>query len=117
MIDGNKPSFGQAVTTLRRRRGLNQKELAARIQREDGATISPTYLNDIEHDRRSPSGDHLIRQIALALRTDEGFLSFIAGQLPAEIRDLPLDEARLRKAIAAFRRAAAHPMMSKKDGR
>jgi transcriptional regulator with XRE-family HTH domain len=103
-----KPTFGQAVTTLRRERGMNQKELAARIRRETGAPISATYLNDIEHDRRSPSSDHLIHQMADALGTTPSFLTFIAGTLPVEIRDLPLDEERLRRAIEAFRREAEH---------
>ena len=94
------------MTTLRRRQGLNQKALAAQIRREDGGTISAQYLNDIEHDRRSPSSDHLIEQMARALNADPAFLTFIAGTLPAEIRHLPLDEERLRRAIAAFRKEA-----------
>lgn len=101
-----KPTFGQAVTTLRRQQGLNQRELAARIRRESGGSISTTYLNDIEHDRRTPSSDHLIHQMAAALDTDPAFLTFIAGTLPVEIRDLPLDEERLRRAIDAFLREA-----------
>jgi transcriptional regulator with XRE-family HTH domain len=102
-----KPTFGQAVIALRREQGLNQRELAARIQREDGAgTISPQYLSDIEHDRRSPSSDHMMEEIARALQADTAFLSFLAGQLPAELRDIQLDPMRLRAAIAAFQKAA-----------
>lgn len=106
MTSRRKATFGQAISALRRDQGLNQKELASRIQREDGACISAQYLNDIEHDRRNPSSDHLIRQMATALHADPSFLSFMAGQLPPEIRDLPLDEARLRRALAAFRQEA-----------
>jgi transposase len=29
---------------------LSQKDLAAKIRKEDGTAISPQYLNDIEHD-------------------------------------------------------------------
>jgi len=106
MISSKKPTFGQAVTNLRRKRGLNQRELADRIKREDGGAISAQYLSDIEHDRRSPSSDHLIRQMADALDADPSFLAFVAGTLPPEIRDLALDEERLRRAIDAFRKEA-----------
>ena len=106
MTNRSKPTFGQALITLRRQRGLNQKELAERIRREDGARISTSYLNDIEHDRRSPTGDHLLGEIARALEVAPGFLAFVAGQLPQEIRDLPLDEERLRRAVEAFRQEA-----------
>lgn len=103
MYSTRKPTFGQALVNLRRERGLNQKQLAGRVQREDGSAISPSYLNDIEHDRRNPSSDHLIQQFASALDTDPSFLTFLAGQLPAEIRDLPLTQEELRAAIDAFR--------------
>jgi transcriptional regulator with XRE-family HTH domain len=103
MYNERKPTFGEAVVSLRRGRGLNQKELAGRVQREDGSAISPAYLNDIEHGRRNPSSDHLIQQFATALEADPSFLTFLAGQLPPEIRDLPLDQDKLRAALNAFR--------------
>jgi transcriptional regulator with XRE-family HTH domain len=105
VITQHKSTFGQAVLRLRREQGLNQKELAKLILREDGTAISPSYLNDIEHDRRNPSSDHLIEQFATALHADASFLTFLTGQLPTEIRDLPVDQARLRAALAAFRSA------------
>jgi transcriptional regulator with XRE-family HTH domain len=103
MYNDRKPTFGQAVVNLRRDRGLNQKQLAGRVQREDGSAISAAYLNDIEHGRRNPSSDHLINQFAAALDADPSFLTFLAGQLPPEIRDLPLDQDKLRAALDAFR--------------
>jgi transcriptional regulator with XRE-family HTH domain len=104
---GKKRSLGETIVALRRESGLNQKDLAARIRREDGSVgISAQYLNDIEHDRRTPMGDHLIRELAKALRADSSFLAFLAGQLPAEIRDVDVDPVRLKVALAAFRRAA-----------
>lgn len=102
----SKPSFGQTIVSLRRERGLNQKELASKIRREDSSDpISPSYLNDIEHDRRNPTSDHLIQQIADALSVDAAFLTFLAGQLPTEMRELALDEEQLQRAIKAFKAA------------
>lgn len=99
-------TFGQAITELRRNRGLNQRQLAAQVKKDDGTSISQQYLNDIENGRRSPSGERLIEQLAVALGTDASYLAYVAGILPAEIRDVIDDPKRLRDAIAAFRAAA-----------
>jgi hypothetical protein len=49
---------GETFTTTgagvkaRKKLGISQKNLADRIKKEDGQSISPQYLNDIERDRR-----------------------------------------------------------------
>jgi transcriptional regulator with XRE-family HTH domain len=101
-----KLTFGEAITNLRHTRGFNQRELASRIRKEDGNPISQQYLNDIENGRRNPPGDHIIEQLAKALKTDAAFLSYVAGQMPHELRQLIDDPEALRAAIAAFRKAA-----------
>lgn len=104
-----KQSLGEIIVELRRKSGLNQKDLASKIRREDGRIgISAQYLNDIEHDRRTPSGDHLLRELAKALNADPSFLAFLAGQLPPEIREVDIDPKRLKIALAAFRQAATN---------
>ena len=70
------------VANARKEKGLSQKELAARIKREDGAPISPQYLNDIEHGRRSPSSDQLVRQSAEVLDIGLDYLYYRAPPLP-----------------------------------
>jgi ribosome-binding protein aMBF1 (putative translation factor) len=61
-------SFGKAVASARKALAWSQKELAAKIKKEDGETITQQYLNDIEHDRRSPSSDHLVGEFARVLK-------------------------------------------------
>ena len=100
-------TFGATITGLRKRRGLNQRDLAARIQKEDGGSISQQYLADIENGRRNPSGDHIITQLATALEEDPAFLAYVAGQLPNEVRDLTTDPQRFRAALEKFREALA----------
>ena len=47
-------TFGQAISKARKALGLSQKELAARVMKEEKTgAISPQYLNDIERDWRS----------------------------------------------------------------
>src|SRR3546814_2253479 len=80
-------SFGRQISKARKAKALSQKELAAKIMKEeDGTAISPQYLNDIEHDRRSPTSDHLIRQFAEVLNIDEGVLFLLAGKIPDDLR-------------------------------
>lgn len=100
-------SFGQAITELRHQRGLNQRQLALEVRKTDGTPISQQYLHDIENGRRLPANDQLIKQLAAALGTDAAFLSYVAGQLPAEMRDLAVDPDEIREAVEAFKRALA----------
>ncbi len=43
-------TFGTYISDRRKKMGLSQKQLSELIVREEGGTISPQYLNDIEHD-------------------------------------------------------------------
>jgi transcriptional regulator with XRE-family HTH domain len=97
-------AFGQVITDARKKLDLTQKELAARIRKEDGAPISPQYLNDLERDRRNPPSDHLIREFARELRLPEDYLLYIAGTLPEDTRDNAATPERVEAAFQAFRR-------------
>ena len=86
---------------------MSQRELAARILREDGEAISPQYLNDIERERRNPPGDRLLRQFAAVLEIDPDYLFSLANRLPEDVRD-DIREGRLSaddvsEAMKAFR--------------
>ena len=97
-------SFGQVLGTARRRAGFSQRELAARILKEDGEPISPQYLNDLERDRRNPPARHFLRQFAAALELPEEYLDFVAGQLPEDLRAGNYAPDQVQAAFHAFRR-------------
>ncbi|MDP2738784.1 MAG: helix-turn-helix transcriptional regulator [Pseudorhodobacter sp.] len=98
-------TFGQAISKARKALGLSQKELAARVMKDEGgSSISPQYLNDIEHDRRSPTSDHLIRQFATVLEVDEGYLFVLAGKIPDELRRAANDQDKIVAAFTNFRK-------------
>lgn len=98
-------TFGQAISKARKALGLSQKELAARVMKEEGGgSISPQYLNDIEHDRRSPSSGHLIRQFSSILNIPEDYLFALAGRLPDDMRLEAANPDKVVKAFANFRR-------------
>ena len=100
-----KRTFGRTIMETRKELGLSQKELAAHIQREDGTPISNQYLNDIEHDRRSPTGRHLIEQLAKVLKLGPDYLFFLAGQFPEDVRRHTPDPEHFAQAWSAFRRS------------
>ncbi|MFN4015560.1 MAG: helix-turn-helix domain-containing protein [Reyranella sp.] len=99
-------TFGQAIAKARKTKGLSQKELAALVLKDEGGgAISPQYLNDIEHDRRSPTSDHLIRQFVKALEVSEDVLFFLAGKIPDDLRRRVKDPAKAGEAFMNFRKA------------
>lgn len=98
------PTLGRAISDGRKKLGLSQKQLAERLRHEDGTSISPQYLNDIEHDRRTPSSDHMIAEFARVLGIKESYLYYLANRVPAEVRQARLSEPDVEKWMAAFRR-------------
>lgn len=104
----DKTSFGSLIASARKEQKLSQKELAEKILKEDGQPITPQYLNDIEHNRRSPSSDYLVRQFAKVLKHPDvtvDLLTALAGVLADEDRKLvqKADPKKVEEAFHAFR--------------
>jgi transcriptional regulator with XRE-family HTH domain len=97
-------TFGQTISKARKEKSLSQKDLAGIILKEEDSTaISPQYLNDIEHDRRSPTSDHLIRQFAKALDLKEDLLFVLAGKIPDDVRRRIRNTDQAAEAFMSFR--------------
>jgi transcriptional regulator with XRE-family HTH domain len=97
-------TFGQTIAAARKRAGLSQKDLAARIKKDDGQPISAQYLNDLERDRRNPPATQLLRQLANELGMAEEYLDYLAGQLPEDLRDGIYPQEKVQEAFRLFRR-------------
>ena len=98
--------FGDIIAAARKKLGMSQRELAAKIVKEDGQAISVQYLNDIEHGRRNPpSSEHLMAQLAKALAIPKDRLMIHAGQLPSDIMTLIQRQPdKVETVLRAFRR-------------
>ena len=96
-------TFGHAISQARKALGWSQKELAQKILREDGESISPQYLNDIEHDRRNPSSDRMVQQFAEVLGMEVDWLYYLAGKFPADLRERKLTQREFTAGMVAFR--------------
>ena len=101
---GDGLSFGRRIAIRRKERGLSLKEVADQVKKEDGRPISPQYLNDIEHDRRQPDSNHLIDQLAAALKLPAEVLYYDAGKLGDSARLTKVSEEKIVAAYKAFRR-------------
>ncbi len=81
-------TLGAIVREARTKAGKTQRQLADQVKKDDGQSITPQYLNDIEFDRRTPS-EFVTLQLAKALNLRPDRLMFIAGSLPRDIvRDI-----------------------------
>lgn len=104
-------TFGKAILDARKQKGWSLRELSSKILHEDGSAISQQYLNDIEHDRRSPSSDHLVQQFAEHLGLKVEWLYVLAGRLPEDLRGPSITEQQAVAGMTAFRKT-----LSKKKG-
>ncbi len=99
-------TFGMIISDARKAIGMSQRELAAKIKKEDGSAISPQYLNDVEHDRRNPPSEHIIAQMAALLDISKDLLCAAAGTLPDDLRKLAATNPdKFEKAFLAFRKS------------
>ena len=99
-----RQTFGTYISDTRKKMGLSQKQLAELIEREEGGAISPQYLNDIEHDRRSPSSDHMIQEFARVLKVGADYHYYLAGRVPSDVREANLTPKKVEESFAVFRR-------------
>jgi transcriptional regulator with XRE-family HTH domain len=103
-------TFGAIISEARRVEGFSQKELAAKIKKEDGQPISAQYLNDIEHDRRNPPSEFIIIQFAALLNLDKDVLILAAGLIPEDLRMMAAAQPeKMEQAFKAFRKAMKKP--------
>jgi len=96
--------LGETISAARKKRGYSQKELAENLMKDEGGAISAQYLNDIEHDRRQPSSESLLRRLAEVLEIPIEVLLYQVGRLPADVQGQNASPERIQAAYQAFRR-------------
>ena len=101
-------TFGKVIADARKARGMGLRELAEKIKKDDGEPISLQYLNDIEHGRRNPPTEMMIRQLAKALGIPEQgeYLLILANSVPEQDQKLirNSDPQQVTDAWQAFRK-------------
>lgn len=97
--------LGETILAARKKMGYSQKELAEKLMKDEGGPISAQYLNDIEHDRRQPSSESLLRRLAEVLEIPIEVLLYQVGRLPSDVRGQNPSPERIQEAYRAFRRS------------
>jgi transcriptional regulator with XRE-family HTH domain len=98
-------TFGTQIAEARKALGLSQKDLASKITKDDQEPISPQYLNDIEHDRRNPPSEDMIKQFAKQLKLQVEILFYLSGKLPEDLQNPSVEQEKIVAAYQAFRKA------------
>ncbi|MFL6283676.1 MAG: helix-turn-helix domain-containing protein [Pyrinomonadaceae bacterium] len=98
-------TFGRIIAEARKKASLTQRELAVLLKKEDGQPITPQYLNDIEHGKRNPPSDHLMKQLAKYLGLELDYLYACSGELPQDLRGPRVDKTKLVAGFAAIRKS------------
>ncbi len=96
-------TLGMVLAEARKKKQKSLREIAERVLKEDGTPITPQYLNDIEHDRRSPASA-VIEQLAAVFGFAADYLYLLAGSLPKDLHGKSVSEESSLKAWSAFRR-------------
>jgi transcriptional regulator with XRE-family HTH domain len=104
IMPNTRITFGRIIAKARQETNLNQKQLAALIKKENGIAISAPYLNDIEHDRRTPSSDYMIKEFSRVLQIPAEILYYAARRVPAYAYRSQYNEERVIAAFKAFQR-------------
>jgi transcriptional regulator with XRE-family HTH domain len=79
-------NLGDVVRDARQKKGMSLRQLGERLRKDDGSTMSPQYLNDIEHGRRNPPDEPILRQLAGVLDLDANTLCALAGREPKDVK-------------------------------
>jgi transcriptional regulator with XRE-family HTH domain len=100
---GTGRSLGEMVLRERAEHGYTYSQLAKKVLKPDGKPVSPTFLNDIEHDRRRP-GPKVLAALAEALGLSKDDLHLAAGQLPPDLVAGRVTQERLQQVLDAIQR-------------
>jgi|ERR1700677_1260762 transcriptional regulator with XRE-family HTH domain len=109
------PGFGDYIAARRKALKLTQKDVAARIKKEDGTKISDQYLNDVEHERRKAPTDLLLEQLGEILNIPVDVLYYLAERMPPDCKRENIPEERIQAAFEAFRKAIGTPDKKKRS--
>src|ERR1700722_11015110 len=109
--------FSSMVRQKRRELGLTQEYVAARLQVEEGRSITQSYLAEIERGHHPNPRPHLIEEFARVLSIDRYVLYMAARTVPPEVAEqlarLTIEEREA--AWGAFMRAINEAEAQKKE--
>src|SRR5271156_1089430 len=97
-------TFGRMIAGRRKELKMSLNDVAVRVKKADGQKISVQYLSDLEHGKRKPPSDLIIRQLAKILKLPLDALYFAAARYPPDIKIDKIGPEKAAAAYKAFRR-------------
>jgi transcriptional regulator with XRE-family HTH domain len=97
--------LGEVVKHARQARHLTLPRLADQVTKEDGTSVSPQYLFDIEVHHRVPA-PHVLRELARVLGLDYDTLVALTGAADSVVRDYLQEHPQYTEAVIKFFREA-----------
>ena len=97
--------LGEVINRARRAYRLTLRQLAEQVTKDDGTTISPQYLNDIELHHRIPT-PHVLRELARVLDLGYDTLLAAAGAADVVVREYVEAYPQQTEAVIKLFRAA-----------
>ena len=104
-MDIAQQTFGKTVKKLRQGKGISLRDFARLIKKIDGLAISPSYLCDIEQERRKPPEHFVVSQMESALNVSEDYLLGLAETTTPEIHELIRDEPEVGRLLRKAKEA------------
>ena len=95
-------TFGSYIRRLRIKNDIGQRELAKKIG------VAPSYLNDMEKNKRTAPRINLIKKLSVILKADLDLLNDLAGNSKKTIAPDIVDFIENNPKIVSLLRAAIH---------
>jgi transcriptional regulator with XRE-family HTH domain len=99
------PRLGEVIKQARQARRLTLRRLADQVLKEDGTSISPQYLFDIEVHHHVPA-PHVLRELARVLELEYDTLLALAGGADVVVREYLQRHPEAGAAVIRLFRAA-----------
>ena len=93
-------TFGSYIRRLRIKNNIGQRELAKKIG------VAPSYLNDMEKNKRSAPRIDLIKKLSVILKADLNLLNDLAGNSKKTVAPDIVDYVESNPKIVSLLRAA-----------
>ena len=102
-------TFGSYIRTLRIKNNIGQRELAKKIG------VAPSYLNDMEKNKRTAPRIDLIKKLSVILKADLNLLNDLAGNSKKTLAPDIVDFIENNPKVVSLLRAAKNSKLSNEE--
>ena len=99
-------TFGSYIRSLRIKNNIGQRELAKKIG------VAPSYLNDMEKNKRTAPRTDLVKKLSVMLKADLNLLNDLAGNSKKTLAPDIVDFIENNPKVISMLRAAKNSKLS-----